>query len=246
MLLGSLLTLLLLVSGFIAYLNLSPKGVTSPKNITAPTRTVKSTATRTQPFTTPAPLISAGKALYGTALPGPTCDTQGGQWGKQSGVSTTCPNNATQLTNSGAGGIAGVFLDKLPNGQSIPDNYILQVQVSTDTNTHGDFGVFFRHQPGSPTGAYAFLLNTAGIWKGNLYDQRNGTVNTPVSLQVQGNMAGTFTLDIAVQGTSYNLYLNGKWQGTIESGQYASGNIGLVADAGTSVSFKNLVIYALP
>ncbi len=245
MLLGSLLTLLLLVSGFIAYLNLMPKGGTHTKSIAKATQTVKAKTPTALPFTAPAPLVStAGKALYGTALPGSGCDTQGGQWSIQSGITITCPASGTQLTNSGAGGTAGIFLNNLTNGQGIPDNYVLQVQISTGTSTQGDFGVFFRHQPGSPIGAYAFLLNTAGVWKGNLYDQRSGTVSTPVSLNVQGNMAKTFTLDIVVQGDTYNFYVNGKWQGATESGQYASGNLGLVADGSTSVSFKNLVIYA--
>jgi len=244
MLLGSLLTLLLLVSGFIAYLNLMPKGVTHPRNIAKTTQTVKAKTPTARPFTAPAPLVSAGRTLYGTALPGPGCDTQGGQWSKQSSITITCPTSGTQLTNSDSGATAGIFLNKLANGQSIPNNYVLQVQVSTGTNTQGDFGVFFRHQPGSPTGGYAFLLNTDGTWKGNLYNQQNGTVSTPVSLQVFGNMAGTFTLDIIVQGDTYALYVNGNKQGGTESGQYMSGNLGLVADGGTSVTFKNLVIYA--
>ncbi|MDQ2887862.1 MAG: protein kinase [Chloroflexota bacterium] len=245
MLLGSLLTLLLLVSGFIVYLNLMPKGSTHTKNIAKTTQTVKAKTPTARPFTAPAPLVSAaGKALYGTALPGPNCDTQGGQWSKQPGVTITCPTSGTQLTNSDSGGTAGIFLNKLANGQSIPENYVLQVQVSTDTRTQGDFGVFFRHQPGSPTGGYAFLLNATGTWKGNLYNQQNGTVSTPVSLQVFGNMAGTFTLNIVVQEDTYTFYVNGNKQGRTESGQYMSGNLGLVADGGTSVSFKNLVIYA--
>lgn len=246
MLLGSLLTLLLLVSGSIAYLNLTPKGVTHPKNIAKTTQTVKANTPTARPFTAPAPLINAaGKALYGTALPGPGCDTQGGQWNKQSGVTITCPTSETQMTNSGTGGTAGIFLNKLANGQSIPENYVLQVQVSTGSSTQGDFGVFFRHQPGSPTGGYAFLLNATGTWKGNLYNQQNGTVNTPVNSQVFGNMTGTFTLDIIVQGDTYSMYVNGNRQGGTVSGQYMSGNLGLVADGGTSVTFKNLVIYDL-
>ncbi|HEV2655004.1 MAG TPA: family 16 glycoside hydrolase, partial [Ktedonobacteraceae bacterium] len=197
-----------------------------------------------QPFTAPAPLVSAGTVLYGTARPGPGCDTLGGQWSKQSDVTITCPTNGTQLTNSSADGTAGIFLNKLANGQSIPENYVLQVQVSTGSSTQGNFGVFFRHQPGSPTGGYGFLLNSTGTWKGNLYNQQNGTVSTPVSLQVFGNMTGTFTLDIVVQGDTYALYVNGNRQGTTQSGQYMSGNLGLVADGGSSVMFKNLVIYA--
>ncbi len=245
MLLGSLLTLLLLVSGFIAYLNLMPKGVTHPKNIAKATQTVKAKTPTAQPFSAPAPLVSAaGKALYGTALPGLGCDTQGGQWSTQSGVAITCSANGTQLANRGAGGTAGIFLNKLTNAESIPDNYVLQVQVSTGSSTQGDFGVFFRHQSGSPTGGYGFLLNATGTWKGNLYNQQNGAVRTPVSLPMVGNVTGTFTLDIIVQGDIYTFYVNGNKQGGTESGQYTSGNLGLVADGGTSVTFKNLVIYA--
>jgi serine/threonine protein kinase len=246
MLIGSLLTLVLVVGGLVAYLNLTPKANThlTTKNITKTTPTVKGTTTKTQPFTPPAPQVGAGSALYGTALPGPNCDAQGGQWSKQSGVSVTCPSSGTQLTNGSAGTTAGIFLNKLPNGQSVPDNYVLQVQVTTSAGTQGNFGVLFRNQPGSPTGGYGFLLNTGGTWEGNLYDQGNGAVNTAVSLKVQGKMTETFTLDIVVQGSTYNFYFNGKWQGNTESAQYTDGNLGLVADSGTSVTFKNLVIYA--
>ena len=245
MLIGSMLTLILVVGGFVAYLHLMPGINNHSKSSAKTTSLVRGTATKPQPFTPPAPMVAAGRALYGTALPGPSCDSQGGQWSKQPETTITCLASATQLTNTGTGGMKGIFLDKLPGSQSIPDNYVLQVQVTMNSGTHGDFGVFFRNQSGSSTGAFAFLLNTTGTWKGNSYDNRTGTASTFVSLPVQGKMDRTFTLDIVVQDSTYTLYFNGVRQGNTESGQYLSGNLGLVTDSGTSVSFKNLAIYVL-
>ncbi|MBV9259350.1 MAG: hypothetical protein JO215_15145, partial [Ktedonobacteraceae bacterium] len=53
------------------------------------------------------------------------------------------------------------------------------------------------------------------------------------------------TLDIIVQGDNYTLYINGMKQGDIQSPTYSDGSLGLAVDAGTTVSFKNMVIYAL-
>ena len=246
MLLGSLLTLIVVVGGFIVYLNLIPKGVThSTQTKAALQATAK--VTKAQPFTPPASLVpGAGNVMYGTASPGPQCDPQGGQWSKQAGITLTCNAKGgwTQLTNTG-GNTTGIFLNKLAGGKAVPDDYVIQVQVNLSTATQGMVGIFFRNQSTTPTGAGSYLINAAGTWSGNIHDNRTGAVTPLYNSAFHGTMTAAVTLDVAVQGNRYTFYINGVNQGYIESGLYTGGNLGLVANGGTTVSFKDMVIYAL-
>ncbi len=246
MLLGSLLTLVLVVGGFIGYLVLVQKNSNPSAKITsAPQATKTAVVQKTHPFTPPASLVTAGSALYGTASPGPQCDTQGGQWSKQAGISVTCATkgDGTQLSNT-SNSIAGIFLNKLPHDQSIPENYALQVQVNISSTTQGHFGVFFRNQSTTPIGAGSYLINAAGAWTGNIYDNQTGTVTPLWNSSVREKLNGSFTLDVTVQGGTYTFYVNSAEQGYIQSERYTGGNLGLVVDPGTTVTFKNMVIYA--
>jgi len=131
MLLGSLLTLILVVGGFIVYLNLIPKNTTQSTPAASATQATAK-AIKAQPFSPPASLVpAAGNVMYGTALPGPQCDSQGGQWSKQAGITVTCNAKGgwTQLTNTGSN-TTGIFLNKLAGGKDIPANYVIQVQVN--------------------------------------------------------------------------------------------------------------------
>ena len=246
MLLGSLLTLILVVGGFIVYLNLIPKNaIRSTQTRSAQQATAR--VTKAQPFTPPASLVpGAGNVVYGTASPGPQCDAQGGQWSKQTGITVTCNAKGgwTQLTNTGSN-TTGIFLNKLAGGKAIPDNYVIQVQVNLSA-TQGMVGIFFRNQLGTPIGADAFLLNPgSSTLTRNEYDNQTGTTTMSQSFQV-GRIVGIVTLDVTVQGTDYNFYINGgSSQGETQSARYSGGNLGLVVDPGTTVLFRDMVIYAL-
>jgi serine/threonine protein kinase len=248
MLLGSILTLVIIVGGFAAYLHFAPP--TKPQTTKGTTATAKPQTTSTPvPKATaslPKPAIPAGALLYGTSLPGPGCDSQGGQWASApSGVKVACSATATEIANNGSGQ-AGVFLSGLHNGQQIPSDYILQVQVSIKPGSHGRFGIFFRNQPGNQ-GKYAFLLDPSGsgTWSFYAYDNTTGQATQLASFPAQGSMNGTLTIDIVVQGSNFTPYINGTQQGAGESGAYTSGTLGLALESGADISFKNLAIYAL-
>jgi hypothetical protein len=245
MLLGSLLTLVLVVGGFIGYLTLVQKNSNPTKKISGTARATKTAITQPRPFTPPASLVSAGSVLYGTASPGPQCDTQRGQWIKQTGIVATCNSNdnGTQVSNTG-NSLAGIFLNKLSHDQSIPDNYILQVQINISSTTQGRFGIFFRNQSTTPTGAGSYLINAAGAWTGNIHDNQTGAVTPLFVSSVRGQISNSIILDVAVKGNTYTFYVNGVDQGYIESTRYSGGNLGLVVDAETTVTFKNMVIYS--
>lgn len=254
MVLGSLITLLLVVGGFVSYLHFMPTKRTQPQQNTTPTTHVtstsnNSTATPSASFTAPQAAIapeSLGQLLYATPLPGKSCDTYGGQWSTQSNARITCTANALELANNGTGSLAGTFLTALPKGVSIPNDYMLQVQVSIAPNSQGgNFGVFFRNQLGSQKGGYSFLIAASGNWSANAYDNTTGNANNLYSMPGITAIIGTATLDIIVRGSDFQFYLNGTKLGGATSSAYTNGTLGLIVDNNADVYFKNLEIYAL-
>jgi len=246
MLLGSLLTLLIVVSSFAWYISTIPKEIPSKQNIIATQVSQGTTVSVTKtpkPFTAPKPSVSAGSLLYGTDLPGPGCDMHGGEWRKLSNVQVVCDKDVSRLTNEGAQPRAGIFLDTLPSKQPLPNNYILQVQI-VNPGSHGIFAIFFRHQASHQ--GYAFTIDSeTGYFQADAYD--NPTSPTMLfGKNLQTKMSGSVTLTIKVQGANYTLYANGTEEGNASSGSFSGGGIGLIVNQGANVSFKNLVIYALP
>ncbi len=245
MLLGSLLTLVLVISGFITYFYLTP-------NIHKAALSDKSTPVVRSSTVTPIPNfriraeIPAGQQLYATASPGETCDIYGAQWSSLTNATLHCTSRGLELTNTGTQHLAGTFLNALPHQQPFPTNYILQVQVAQATNSQGNFGVIIRNQPGQQQGAYSFLLSPNNLWNAYVYANQTG-----VATQLHGDktiqpLQGTITIDVVVSNNTFQLYINGIKQGYIQSGLYTNGTIGLVADVNADIYFQNLAIYALP
>lgn len=242
-LLAGLLAMVLIVGGLTAYLHFQGSPKTAPHS-SAGTRTSTAPATKTPP-PLPDALVAVGPLLYGAASPGATCDPLGGQWESAGGVKVSCGSDATEITNTGSAP-AGIILKTLAQDKPIPDNYVIQVQAIVNPASYSDFGVFFRYQSAAPPGTYAFLVNAANSWKANIYESGTGNAITFVNLPIVGKVEGTITLDIVVQGDRFTFYVNHILQGHAQSIAYTSGAIGLAADAGATVSFKNLAIYALP
>jgi hypothetical protein len=140
-----------------------------------------------------------------------------------------------------------MFLDRLPNGYGIPNDYVLQVQVNQSTYSQGGFGVFFRNQPGLiHQGTFSFLLFPRGMWEANFYNDRTGHRSLLYSDKATIQYDGLITIDVVVHTNTFTFYLNGQKQGVATSAFYPSGTIGLAADSNTDVFFRNLAIYALP
>ncbi|HZR41202.1 MAG TPA: protein kinase [Ktedonobacteraceae bacterium] len=244
MLVGSLLTLLLVVGGFVVYLHYMPpvKPLANSRTPTAQTPQAKTKPTPIpSPSALPAAAIPAGSMLYGTALPGNSCDKHGAQWSNISNAKITCGSSDVQLAGGGSNSPAGTMLEKLPNGQ-MPNDYIIQVQASNST---GPFGVFFRAQPGSSKlSSYAFLIDpAANTWGAYTYGVGDSGVGILVVRPLVSKITGTTTIDVVVQGDTFSLYVNGFREGGAQDPNYTSGTIGL-ASAGANVSFKNLALYA--
>lgn len=241
LLLGILLLLVFIVGGAATYLYIAQHNHTVPSLVTPQTASKAANSSATLP----AALIPVGRRLYGTTLPGHPCDTQGGKWSNLPDTKIQCNNSATGMLNTGQH-VGGSLLTGLPNGQQTPNDYIIQVQATVNPDSHGNFGVFFRNQPGSQQGTYSFMLSPGGSWTAYVYDNVTGQGHSLYGYHMQGALNGTVTIDIMVQGNRYNFYVNGILQGYVISNQYPSGSIGLAADSGADISFKNLALYALP
>lgn len=244
MLLGSALTLLVVVGLFAAYLYYVAPGLNTTKN---PAIKTPISATPTHQTTTklslPPARIAAGPLLFGTDLPGQPCDKHGGKWRNTGNVKVTCETGATRLINTGSN-TAGIYLDSLPQNQPVPSNYILQIQLNANSS-QGVFDVFFRNQAGSRQGGYDIQVDSgAGSWQIDAYDSGSPSMLFGKNLQ-NGSLRGMVTLDIKVQGDTYYLFTNGTQEGYAQSGSYTTGGIGLSVNPGANVSIKNFAIYAL-
>ena len=241
MLLGGTLAMLLIIGGAATYLHFLSG------NSAVQTSTLSGTITPTSQAgqQLPTALLPVGELLYGVHLP--ACDAQQTLWSKSTNAMVSCGTSATELFNTSSSYLAGTFLDKFPNGYGIPDDYVLEVQVSEGSNSQGGFGVFFRNQPGLiHQGTFSFLVFPRGRWETSVYNDHTGKRTLLFGDQVTTPLDGLITIDIVVHGSRFTFYLNGHKQGEASSSFYPSGTIGLAADTGADVFFRNLAIYALP
>jgi serine/threonine protein kinase len=244
---GIILILLLVISGLLAYLFVALKGpsTASISRTHAPLNTAISSATPAVHVDLPAPAIAAGKLLYGTSQP--ACDSAGGSWSTIANARVTCGPSATELANTHPQHLAGMVLRTLPNGQQIPNNYILQVQVREGPPSHGALGILFRNQAGSSNlGAYSFWLSPNNSWSAKVYEAMTRAETQLYQHRTTLQLHGVVTITIRVQGDNFNLYIQGRQQGYAISSLYSGGTVGLVVDKGADVFFSNFALYALP
>ena len=253
MLLGSFLALLLLVGGLAAYLHFLPKGGAIPTSSTSGAPVTPTPITAQQPGQgqvqgqLPHPihaLIPVGNILYETLLP--ACDAEKSLWSQNFQAHTTCSDSATEITDTSSTYLAGTYLDKLPNGYGIPNDYVLQVQVNESPSSHGGFGIFFRNQPGDiHQGTFSFLLFPQGRWEANVYDDTTGARTLLHAAEANIQLDGLVTINIVIHANTFTFYLNGYKQGSVSSNFYPSGTLGLAVNSGGDAFFRNLAIYAL-
>lgn len=251
MLLGGLLIIALIAGGSVAYLNFGRSH--KPQTDTTHTGTAVAKSSP-QSHITPTPvnikanLEGAGQQLYGTTIPGPgaTCDTQGGKWTSTSDANISCGANGMTLDNRLGNQPTAVFLQTMKNGQQFPGGYVIQTQVTVNSGS-GNFGIFFLSQPDQNL-KFAWMLNKNNN-TGQVYSYTNGTssasfVTGPITIS-QNSMGTTMTVDVTVQGNSSHLYVNGSGYPNAGGLGGSSGTLGLMADAGANVTFKNVAVYAL-
>ena len=159
----------------------------------------------------------------------------------------TCGSSATELANTDPHHLAGMVLHTLPNGQQIPNNYILQVQVREGPPSHGALGILFRNQADSSNlGAYSFWLSPNNSWSARVYVAMTRAETQLYQHRTTLQLHGVVTITIRVQGDNFILYIQGRQQGYAISSLYPGGTVGLVVDKGADVFFSNFALYALP
>jgi serine/threonine protein kinase len=263
-LLVSLLVLLIVGGGFATYQHLLPNQLGSSTTKSEATATAISQVGKTPspqdqtPVATSPPVaisaaIPAGRQIYGTSSPFSACDKQGGHWTKTSDARVTCNSDGSKMVNT-SGHLVVANLDRLLGNQSPSSNqnFIVQVQVTINSDSHGAFGIDFLPQTGDNSGGYfAYLLDQSGGRTFNHYDDQGNVRDTllpsgqpPTSVSTNTKL----TLDIRVTGTGYAFYINGN--DTIDraetGSQYANRIIGLAVGPQADVTFSNFAIYALP
>jgi serine/threonine protein kinase len=250
MMLGSVLTLLVVVglfTGYLTYFRSNQQNAKQPTPAaTATTKAAQTTQQASKSLNLPAAKIAAGPRLYGTDLPGTPCDTRGGKWRSNGGITVTCGASSTVLANNTGSNAAGIYLDTLPQNQPLPGNYIVQIQVDTSTS-HGPFDIYFFNQSGSQTGWNRCQFDpAAGTFRFEEYKNGATTELYGSSLQ-KGPAHGIVTINLKIHGDTYQLYTNGGSiaDGAAQSGNYTSGGFGLGVESGSQVSVKNVAIYAL-
>lgn len=211
----------------------TPQLTTNPATtVTQPTSTSTTTST-----------IPVGALLYTTANPGQNCDTNGGQWADYSGVQIICQNANSTIVSTSSTYLQGTFLTRLP-GQTYPTNYVVQVQLQQNKNSFGDFGIYFRNQPGSQLGANTLLIHPDGSWSAYVYNNQTGA---PTQL-TGGNFGNTYvpmTLAVVVNGPRYSFYANNHFLGSAVDPTYASGTAGIVVGHGCTLTVSNFWLYEI-
>jgi serine/threonine protein kinase len=254
LLLGGLLAALLVIGGAATFFNFVARKpfITSSSNQYRPTTTaLLPTPTHASTNSLPKALIPVGTLLYGTTMP--ACDTYSTIWSKSANAYVQCSPSAMELSDTSSTYLAGVFLDKFPNGFGVPNDYVLQVQANESPTSYDGFGVFFRNQSGViHQGTFSFLLYPQGKmypqdhWEASDYNDTTGNKALLHADTTTVRLGSTTTIDIVVHASTFMFYINGKYQGEASSTLYPTGTIGLAASGGAQIYFKNMAIYALP
>ena len=251
--LGVTLAIILVVGGLATFILAHQGSPTTASTRPQATHTAaaEATAAATEPNAgsaprLPAALIPAGALIYGTTQP--ACDSNSQLWSSSSTARVSCTALGTELVNTNARYLAGVYLNTLPNTSSFPNDYVIQAQAQEYSSSSGAYGIFFRNQPGlTNQGTYSFMLYPQqNRWEASIYDAQSGTRSLLYGSQTTLAVQGLVTIDIIVSGDTFQFYVNGQKQGGAVSPIYPTGTVGLAAGPETNVYFTNLAIYHLP
>jgi serine/threonine protein kinase len=210
---------------------------------TTTTPTIGTTATSTTQHTTSSSILPAGTLLYSASKPGVNCDNGGGTWITYNSAQVACEGNTTNITNTAQSSILqGIFLTTIP-GQSYPADYVVTAQLQPTTNSNGDFGLYFRNQPGNLLGVYSFLLHTDGSWTVSVYDNVSGAPKELARGQLD-NTANGVKLAVVAKGSQFTFYANDSKLSRINDTTYTQGTAGIVVNEGSSINVSNFSLYA--
>ena len=188
-------------------------------------------------------MIPKGALLYSTSVPGQFCDKSGGRWVDYNTPTIICQSSNVGISNSQAN-LVGTFLIGLPNGATVPSNYVIEAQLQQSSSSHADFGIYFRNQPGNAAGVYTFLIHPDGAWICNVYDN---TFGNPTQIATGGSIVdahSSMTIDVVVNGPDFTFFVNGNKVGNVHDTTYPKGTPGITVDTGGTIFVSNFALYA--
>jgi hypothetical protein len=194
-------------------------------------------------------LIPNGGLIYVTAAPG-RCAAGDGSWSQNVQATEACSGNQLVVSDANCPcPLAMAQLDALP-GVAFPKDYLIEVTAqAAGTDPATSFGIKFRAQHAvrgdRDWGGYAFLLDIGGRWQFNRYNEAGARTIVAMG-QWAHSLTGVHTIDVAVHGARFTLYLDGAFVTTQYDTTYRRGVLALVVGPGGTVSFSDLGIYALP
>jgi serine/threonine-protein kinase len=244
---GILLVIMLVIGGILEGMQISLRArrvnlVPISQTTTVPQTKPLATATAA---TVPLNVVPHGALLYQATSPGPSCDAGGGQWANFNGAQVVCQGDSTKITkkSSQTRGLEGSFLTGLP-GQSYPNDYVVQAQFQQDKASSGDFGLYFRNQPGAEQqGVYTFLVHPDGTWSANVYNNATGAATEIDKGNILVNVQVPVTLAVVVNGQQFSFYANGSALGSVSNQTYSSGTAGIAVNEGGSIVVSNFALY---
>jgi serine/threonine protein kinase len=224
------------------------------KGPTTPTSTVTmggpgGQATRAPTGQSGGALVPAGNVIYRTSAPG-LCDSSGGNWEQNPSAVQSCGSGGLILAGPNCPCPLGVVALASIQGQSYPQDYVIQVQATlVGSDPTAFYGLKFRQQSVQDTsqgrGGYAFVFTQNGQWEYNEYDS-DGTRHILSDGSLPFAINGSTTLDLVVNGTDFSFYLNGQLVSQQSDSTYGEGYLCLVAEPGAKVLFQNLALYGSP
>ncbi len=220
-----------------------PTATPQPKPTAAPTQAPQPTTAPTpQPTTPSSGGIPVGTQLYSAAAPGPNCDNGGGQWNAYNNVQVNCQAGAAQLASTTQKDtLQGILLTKIP-GRNYPANYVVQAQLQPNQNSTGAFGLYFRNQPDSQLGVYAFLLRPDGTWTVNVYDNNTGALTRLATGSLGSPVQDSVQMAVVVKGSQFSFYINGQSVKTLNDQTYSTGTAGIALGTGANVAASNFTL----
>src|SRR5262249_36985838 len=141
--------------------------------------------------------------------------------------------------------LGGTLLNRLPNGRSYPNDYVVQAHIQS--LQPGAFGIYFRNQPGNfQLGTYTFLVYPDGTWQANVYDSVTGAPKqlTRGTQTVTSTTNTWMTLAVVVKGSNFSFYINNTLVGTTQDTTYPSGTAGIAVDHNGEIASNQFSLYA--
>ncbi len=165
---------------------------------------------------------------YSAPVPGPGCDTKGGQWTKDDLTQVTCTSGKMHITSQ----FVSVVTFSGPTANStIPTSYEVSVTVSPLDSL--DSGLLV-HETASDESGYAIDIGNDGFWSVFNNNGKGSGANLP-----SGNVSSetTYHLDVIVRGTSETIKIDGTQVGQFTDTEFTGGDsVGLIAFAGKNTA----------